>query len=189
MSTKRFIFHIILAVIFCCTAIIGPIIIDAIFVGMLVLIELMAFIIMFVPFAGTFLFRITGIDGLADGAYIDVYLADGWLHKIITFVIINAIVSGIAALIFSIPESIRIILGLGLVLFIITIALKVDNAKSDYTEEQNFISDFLPTVLGLGIACYTVFYFTTLPTAIGIILLCLSVGAFIARTILAYRKW
>ena len=80
MSVSRFVFHSILAVIFCCTAIIGPIIIDAVFIGMLALLEIIAIILLFVPFAVTFLFRITGIDGLADGEYIDVYLADGWLH-------------------------------------------------------------------------------------------------------------
>ena len=66
MSIRRFIFHLILAIIFCCTAIIGPVIIDALMVGVLVIIELIAILVLFVPFAGTFLFRITGIDGLAD---------------------------------------------------------------------------------------------------------------------------
>ena len=81
----------ILAAIFCCTAIIGPIIIDALVVGMLAIVEIMAICILFVPFAGTFLFRITGIEGLADGEYIDVYLADGWFHKFMTFFMINVI--------------------------------------------------------------------------------------------------
>ena len=179
----------ILSVIFCCTAIIGPIIIDALFVGMLAIVEIIAFMLMFVPFAGTFLFRITGIDGLADGEYIDVYLADGWLHKIITFVVINAIVSGIAGLIFSIPESIRIILGLSLLLFIITLSLKIDNAKNDYSDEQNLFSDFMPTALGFGIGAYAIFYFTSAPTVIGMILLCLTAGVFVARNILALVKW
>lgn len=189
MSTSRFIFHTVLSVIFCLTAIIGSIIIDAVMIGILAIIEIIAFILLFVPFAGTFLFRITGIDGLADGEYIDVYLADSWLHKIITFVVINAIGSGIAALIFSIPESIRIILGLSLLLFIITLSLKIDNAKGDYDDRQTLFSDFLPTILGFGIGCYTIFYFTAAPTVIGIILLCLTAGVFVARNILALVKW
>ncbi len=179
----------ILAVIFCCTGIIGPVIIDAVFIGMLALVEILALILMFVPFAGTFLFRITGIDGLADGEYIDVYLADGWLHKIITFVIIHAIAGGIAGLIFSIPTSIRVILGLSLLLFIITFSLKIDNAKSNYSDGQNLFSDFIPTILGLGIACYAIFCFTTAPTVIGLILLCLTVAVFVFRSILALAKW
>lgn len=189
MSVKRFIFHMLLAAIFCCTGIMGPVIIDAVFIGMLALVEILALILMFVPFAGTFLFRITGIDGLADGEYIDVFLADGWLHKIITFVVIHAIASGIAGLIFSIPASIRIILGLSLLLFIMTLSLKIDNAKSDYTESQNLFTDFIPTILGLGIACYTIFSFTTAPNVIGIILLCMAVAVFVARNILALAKW
>ena len=189
MSVARFVFNSILAVIFCCTAIIGPIIIDAVVVGMLAILELIAIILLFVPFAGTFLFRITGIDGLADGEYIDVYLADGWLHKLITFVVINAIIGGLAGLYFSIPESIRIILGLSLLLFIITLALKVDNAKSGYTEGQTLFSDFIPTILGAGIGFYIIFFFTSAPTVIGMILLCLTAGVFITRNILALTKW
>ncbi len=189
MSVSRFVFHSFLAVIFCCTAIIGPIIIDALFIGMLALLEIIAIILLFVPCAGTFLFRITGIDGLADGEYIDVYLADGWLHKLIAFVMINAIGGGIAGLYFSIPESIRIILGLSLLLFIITLSLKVDNAKSDYGDRELLISDFIPTVLGFGIACYAVFAFTAAPTVIGMILLCLAAAAFVARNVLALKKW
>lgn len=189
MSIPRFIFHAILSVIFCCTAIIGSIIIDAVLIGFLALIEVVAVILLFVPFAGTFLFRITGLDSMADGEYIDVYLADGWLHKIITFVVINAIISGLAGLILSIPEEVRIILGLSLLLFIITISLKIDDAKNDYTDEQTLFSDFIPTILGLGIACYAIFFFTSAPTVIGIILLCLTVAVFVARNILALKKW
>lgn len=189
MSVSRFVFHSILAVIFCCTAIIGPIIIDAVMIGILALIEIIAIILLFVPFAGTFLFRITGIDGLADGEYIDVYLADGWLHKLITFVVINAIGGGLAGLYFSIPESIRIILGLSLLLFIITLGLKVDNAKSDYTDGQALFSDFIPTILGAGIGLYIIFFFTSAPTVIGMILLCLTAGVFVTRNILALTKW
>lgn len=189
MSVKRFIFHMILAVIFCLTAIIGPVIIDAIAIGILAIIEIIAFLLLLVPGAGTFLFRITGIDGLADGEYIDVYLADGWLHKIITFLIINAIGGGIAGLIFSIPVGIRIILGLTLILFIITLSLKIDNAKSSYTDKQTLFSDFLPTILGFGIGCYTIFTFTSASSIIGVILLCLTAGAFVARNILALSKW
>ena len=189
MSVKRFIFHMILSIIFCCTGIIGPVIIDAVFIGMLAIVEIMAVILLFVPFAGTFLFRITGLDSLGDGGYIDVYLADGWLHKIITFVIINAIASGIAGLIFSIPESIRIILGLSLLLFIITLSLKIDNAKNDYSDSQNLFSDFIPTILGLGIGCYIIFSFTAAPTVIGMIVLCLTVAVFVARNILALVRW
>lgn len=179
----------IAAAIFCCTAMIGSIIIDALMIGVLALIEIIALILLFVPCAGTFLFRITGVDALGDGEYIDVYLADGWLHKIITFLVINAIGSGIAGLIFSIPESIRIILGLSLILFIITLSLKIDNAKTGYTEKQTLFSDFIPTILGFGIGCYTIFYFTTAPTVLGIILLCLAAGAFVARDVLALVKW
>lgn len=189
MSVKRFIFHMILTVIFCLTAIIGPVIIDALVIGVLAIIEIMAFILMFVPFAGTFLFRITGIDGLADGEYIDVYLADGWLHKIITFVVINAIAGGIAGLVFSIPVGIRIILGLTLILFIMTLSLKVDNAVNNYTDGQILFSDFLPTILGLGIGCYTIFTFTAAPTVIGMILLCITAGVFVARNIMALSRW
>ena len=189
MHIGRFIFHAILAIIFCLTAIIGPIIIDALMIGVLAIIELVAFIILFIPFAGTFLFRITGIDGLADGEYIDVYLADGWLHKIITFVVINAFVSGLAGLIFSIPEDIRILLGLTLVLFVITLSIKIDNAKNDYSEKNCLLSDFVPTVLGLGIGLYTIFYFTAAPTVIGIILLCLTCAVFVARNVLALTRW
>ena len=189
MSIKRFIFNTILAIIFCSTAIWGPAIIDSIFLGMLGIVEIIAILLMFVPFAGTFLFRITGVDGLADGEYIDVYLADGWLHKLITFVVIHAIVSGLAGLIFSIPTSIRIILALTLLLFIITFSLKVDNAKSHYTDKQALFTDFLPTILGFGIACYTVFYFTTAPTVIGIILACLSAVVLVARNVLALARW
>lgn len=189
MSVGRFVFHSILAVIFCCTAIIGPIIIDAVIIGILACLELIAIILLFVPFAGTFLFRITGIDGLADGEYIDVYLADGWLHKIITFVVINAIIGGLAGLYFSIPEAIRIVLGLSLLLFIITLALKVDNAKGDYTDRQTLFSDFIPTILGAGIGFYIIFYFTSAPTAIGMILLVLTAGVFVTRNILALSRW
>jgi hypothetical protein len=53
MSIKRFIFQAIMLAIFCCTAIIGPIIIDAVFIGMLAVVEIMAFIMLFVPFALT----------------------------------------------------------------------------------------------------------------------------------------
>lgn len=189
MSIGRFIYHLILAIVFCLTAIIGSVIIDALMIGILALIEIIAIILLFVPFAGTFLFRITGIDGLADGEYIDVYLADGWLHKIITFVIINAFVSGLAGLIFSIPEDIRILLGLSLVLFIMTLSMKIDNAKNGYSERECLLSDFVPTVLGLGIGFYTIFYFTAAPTVIGMILLCLCAGVFVARNVLALTKW
>jgi hypothetical protein len=189
MSVSRFTFHSILTAIFCLTAIIGSIIIDALIIGMLALLELIAVMLLFVPFAGTFLFRITGIDGLADGEYIDVYLADGWLHKIITFVVINAIIAGLGGLYLSIPESIRIIFGLSLVLFIITLGLKIDNAKSDYNDNQILFSDFIPTILGFGIGCYAIFRFTAAPTVIGIILLCLAAGVLVARNVLALRKW
>ena len=188
MSIPRFIFHMILAAIFCCTGIIGPIIIDALMIGLLIIIELIAVLLLFIPGAGTFLFRITGIDGLSDGEYIDVYLADGWLHKLITFVVINAIASGLAGLFFAIPENIRIILGLSLVLFIITVSLKIDNAKNDYEDAQMLFSDFIPTILGLGIGCYVIFFFTAAPTVIGIILLCLTAAVFVVRNILAL-KW
>lgn len=179
----------ILTLVFCLTAIIGSIIIDALLIGVLGLIEIIALLLMFVPFAGTFLFRITGIDALGDGEYIDVYLADSWLHKIITFVVINAIAGGIAGLVFTIPESIRIILALSIILFIITLSLKIDNAKAAYSDTQTLFSDFLPTILGFGIGCYTIFYFTAAPTVLGIILLCLSAGALVARDILALVKW
>lgn len=178
-----------MAIVFCLTAIIGPIIIDAVFVGLLCIIEIIAVLLLFVPGAGTFLFRITGIDGLADGEYIDVYLADGWLHKIITFVIINAIASGLAGLYFSILEGFRIMLGLSLLLFVITLSIKVDNAKSGYGERQTLFSDFIPTILGLGIGCYAIFYFTTAPTVIGIILLSLATAVFVARSIMAISRW
>ena len=135
------------------------------------------------------MFRITGLDGFSDGEYIDVYLADGWLHKIITFVVINAIAGGLAGLFFSIPEGIRIILGLSLVLFVVTLALKVDNAKSDYSDGQVLFSDFIPTILGIGIGCYTMFAFTAAPTVIGILLLCLTAAVLVARSILAFKKW
>ena len=189
MSVKRFIFNLIMAALFCLTAILGSIIIDAIVVGILAIIEIMAVLTLFVPFAGTFLFRVTGFDSLGDGTAIDVYLADGWLHKIITFVVINAIISGLAGLFFSIPVDVRIILGLGLFLFIITLAIKIDNAKSGYDEVQELISDFIPTILGLGLGCYALFSFTTAPTVIGIILLCLTGAVYIARTIFAFTKW
>lgn len=189
MSTKRFIFHAVLTLAFCLTAILGSIIIDALVVGLLSLIVIMSFIVLFVPFAGTFLFRITGIDGLADGEYIDVFLADGWLHKFITFFMMNVIASGLAGLYFSIPEGIRIILGLTLVLFMATISLKVDNAVNDYDDRQKLFSDFIPTIMGFGIGCYAIFAFTAAPTVIGIILLCLSAGVFAARNILALRNW
>lgn len=189
MSIKRFVFQAILLAIFCCTAIIGPIIIDAVFIGMLAIVEIMAFIMLFVPFAGTFLFRITGLNGMADGSYLDVYLADGWLHKIITFVIMNAIISGIAGLIFAIPESTRIVLGLCLILFIMTVALKIDNAKGDYDEREELITDFLPTLLGLGVACYVVFFYTSMPTVIGIIILCLTAVATVVRNVFAMTRW
>lgn len=179
----------ILSIIFCCTAIIGPIIIDALFVGILAIIEIIAVLLLFVPCAGTFLFRITGIDSMADGSYIDVYLADGWLHKLITFVVINAIASGLAGLYFSIPEGFRIMLGLTLILFVITLSLKIDNAKSEYNDRQLLFSDFIPTILGFGIGSYAIFYFTSAPTVIGIILLCLTGGVFMARSILALKKW
>ena len=189
MSISRFIYHMILAAIFCCTAIIGAIIIDALLIGALALIEIIAFMLLFIPCAGTFLFRITGIDGISDGEYIDVYLADGWLHKIIAFVVLNAIIGGLAGVILSIPESTRIILGLTLVLFLITLSLKVDHAKADYTEKQMLFSDFLPTILGFGIGCYAIFLYTAAPTVIGMILLCLTAGVFVARNILALTKW
>ena len=189
MSVSRFVFHSILAAVFCCTAILGSIIIDALLIGMLAIMEVIAIILLFVPFAGTFLFRITGIDCLADGEYIDVYLADGWLHKILTFVMINAIASGIAGLYLSIPESIRVVLGLSLVLFVITLSLKIDNAKSNYDDGQILFSDFIPTILGFGIGCYAVFCFTAAPTVIGIILLCLTAGVFVTRNVLAVAKW
>ena len=187
MSIPRFIFHMILAAIFCCTGIIGPIIIDAFMLGLLIIIELMVVLLLFVPGGGTLLFRITGIDGLSDGEYIDVYIADGWLHKLITFVLINAIVSGLAGLFFGIPENIRTILGLSLVLFIITVSLKIDNSKNNYSAAQTLFSDFIPTILGLGIGCYIIFFFTAAPTVIGIILLCLTAAVFVARNILALQ--
>jgi len=189
MHVGRFIFHMILTVIFCCTAIIGPVIIDWLLIGLLVIFEIMAILVLFVPFAGTFLFRITGIDGLADGDYIDVYLADGWLHKIITFLIMNAIAGGIVGLVFSIPEGVRIILGLSLILFIITLSLKIDNAKNDYTDGQNLFSDFLPTILGFGIGAYIIFTYTAMPTFIGMIILCVTAGVFILRNVLALIRW
>ena len=189
MSVKRFIFNLIMAVLFCLTAILGSIIIDAIVVGILAIIEIIAVITLFVPFAGTFLFRATGFDSLGNATAIDVYLADGWLHKIITFVVINGIVSGLAGLFFSIDPSIRVIMGLALFLFIITLAIKIDNAKSDYDEIQELLSDFIPTLLGLGLGLYAIFTFTTAPTVIGIILLCLTGAVYITRTFFAFLKW
>ena len=174
---------------FCLTGIIGSIIIDALVIGLLAIVVIMSFIVLFVPFAGTFLFRITGIDGLADGEYIDVYLADGWLHKFLAFFMMNVIASGLAGLYLGIPESIRVILGLSLILFIATISLKVDNAINDYDDGQKLFSDFLPTIMGFGIGCYAIFFFTAAPTVIGMILLCLSAAAFAARNILALRNW
>ena len=179
----------ILAAIFCCTSIIGSIIIDAMMIGVLVIIELVAILLMFVPFAGTFLFRRTGIDGLAAGEYIDVYLADGWLHKIIAFVMINGFLSGLAGLIFTIPQSIRIVLGLSFILFMMTLSMKVDNCKNDYTEKQMLFSDFLPTILGFGIGCYSIFFFTAAPTVLGIIILCLCACVYMARNVLALMSW
>ena len=102
---------------------------------------------------------------------------------------INAIGGGLAGSYFSIPESIRIILGLSLLLFIITLGLKVDNAKSDYTDGQALFSDFIPTILGAGIGLYIIFFFTSAPTVIGMILLCLTAGVFVTRNILALTKW
>lgn len=189
MHIGRFIFHMILAVIFACTAIIGPLIIDWLLIGLLAIVEIMAVLLLFVPFAGTFLFRITGIEGLADGDYVDVYLADGWLHKIITFLIINAIAGGIVGLVFSIPEGIRIILGLTLILFMITLSLKIDNAKNDYGDAQNLFSDFLPTILGFGIGAHVIFTYTAMPTFVGTIILCVTVGVFILRNVLALVRW
>ncbi len=189
MSVKRFIFNLLIAVLFCLTAILGSIIIDAIVVGILAIIEIMAVITLFVPFAGTFLFRATGFDSLGNATAIDVYLADGWLHKIITFVVINAIVSGLAGLFFSIPVDVRIIMGLGIFLFIITLAIKIDNAKGYYGEGRELFSDFIPTILGLGLGCYAIFAFTTAPTVIGIILLCLTGAVYITRTFFAFLKW
>lgn len=189
MSIKRFIFNIIASLLFCSTVIFGPVLIDAIVVGLLIIAELIVILLLFVPFSGTFLFRITGIEGLADGEYIDVFLADGWLHKLITFVILNAIIGGIASLIFSIPAGIKDILCLTLLLFIITIAIKIDNAKSDYSDAQALFSDFIPTILGLGIGCYAIFYFTTAPTVIGVIICCLASAVYIARNILALARW
>ncbi len=179
----------IMSVVFCLTAIIGPIIIDALLIGILAIIEIMAILLMFVPFAGTFLFRITGLDGLSDGSYIDVYLADGWLHKLITFVVINAILSGIATLVFSIPEGVRIVLGLSLILFIMTLSLKIDNAVNEYGNKQALFSDFIPTILGVGVGCYVIFAFTSAPTVIGVILLCLTAGVSVYRDILALSRW
>ena len=189
MSVQRFIFNLVMAVLFCLTAILGSIIIDAIVVGILAIIEIIAVLTLFVPFAGTFLFRATGFDSLGNASAIDVYLADGWLHKIITFVVINAIVSSLAGLFFSIPVDVRVILGLGVFLFIITLAIKVDNAKSCYGEGRELFSDFIPTILGLGLGCYALFSFTTAPTVIGIILLCLTGAVYITRTFFAFLKW
>ena len=189
MSVQRFIFNLIMAVLFCLTAIIGPIIIDGIVIAILAVIEIIAVLTLFVPFAGTFLFRVTGFDSIGNGTVIDVYLADGWLHKLITFVVINAIISGLAGLFFSIPVAVRIILGLGLFLFVITLAIKVDNAKTGYSEGQELFSDFIPTILGLGLGCYALFSFTAASTVIGIILLCLTGAVYIARTILAFTRW
>ncbi len=189
MSVKKFILHAILSIIFCLTAIIGPIIVDALFIGILILLEIIAFILLFVPFAGTFLFRITGIDGLADGESIDVFLADGWLHKIIAFVIINAIGAGLSSLYFTVPEGFRIMLTLILILFIITLSLKIDTVTNCYSEGQTLFSDFLPTIMGLGIGCYAIFYFTAAPVVIGIILLCLTAVTLVVRDVLALSKW
>ena len=189
MNVKRLIFNLVMAVLFCLTAILGSIIIDAIVVGILAIIEIIAVITLFVPFAGTFLFRATGFDSLGNATAIDVFLADGWLHKIITFVAINGVVSGLAGLFFSIPVAVRIVFGLGLFLFIITLAIKIDNAKSGYDDVQELISDFIPTVLGLGLGCYALFSFTAAPTVIGIIILCLTGAAYIARTIIAFVRW
>ena len=190
MNVGRFIFHTILAIIFALTATIGPIIIDGFMIAVIALIEIMAFIVLLIPFAGTFLFRITGIDGLADGEYVDVYLADGWLHKLIAFVMITAIASGIASLYFGIPEQYRIMLGLTIVLFMVTLSIKVDNATHDYSDRQNLFSDFLPTIMGFGIACYAVFYFVpTLPTVLGMILLCITAAVFMYRNIVALTRW
>ena len=189
MSVGRFIFHTILAIIFCLTAIIGPVVVDAVMVGILAIIQIMAFIVLFVPCAGTFLFRITGMDGLADGEYIDVYLADGWLHKIYAFIMITAVTSGLAGLYFSIQEGFRIMLGLTVILFMITLSLKIDNAKTGYTDKQTLFSDFIPTILGFGIACFAIFFFTSAPTVIGMIILCLTACVFMARNILALSRW
>ncbi len=178
-----------MAILFALTAIIGSIILDALFVGFLSIIVIMSFVVLFVPFAGTFLFRITGIDGLADGEYIDVYLADGWLHKFLAFFMINVIASGLAGLYFSIPDAVRTILGLSIALFLITVGLKIDNAKSDYDEKRTLFSDFLPTILGFGIACFSIFTFTAAPAVIGIILLCLATAVYVARNFLALTKW
>ena len=189
MSIGRFIFHMIMAAIFCFTAAIGPVIIDVLMIGVLAIIEIIAFLMLLVPGAGTFLFRITGVDALGDGHAIDVYLADGWLHKLITFVMINGIGAGIAGMIFSIPKEIRVVLGLALILFVITLSLKIDNAKVGYTDGQTLFSDFIPTILGLGIACFTVFRFTAAPTAVGVVLLCVTAAVFVARDVLALTKW
>jgi hypothetical protein len=189
MSVKRFIFNLIMAALFCLTAILGSIIIDGIVVGILAIIEILAVITLFVPFAGTFLFRVTGFDSLGNATALDVFLADGWLHKIITFVVINAIVSGLAGLFFSIPVDVRIILGLGLFLFVITLSIKVDNAKGYYGEAKELFSDFIPTILALGLGCYALICFTGAPIVIGIILLCLTGAVYVVRTILAFTKW
>ncbi len=189
MSVKRFIFHTILAIIFSLTATIGPVIIDAFMVAVIALIQITAFLVLLIPGVGTFLFRITGIDGLADGEYIDVYLADGWMHKLFAFVMITAIASGIAALYFGIREDFRIMLGLTVILFMITLSLKVDNATNNYTERQTLFSDFIPTILGFGVGCYAVFFFTSAPTVIGMILLCLTAVVFMTRNILALTRW
>ena len=189
MSIPRFIFSVIISLLYCSTVIFGPVLIDVISIGLLIIAELIVFLLLFVPFAGTFLFRITGIDGLADGEYIDVYLADSWLHKIITFVIMNAIIGGIASLILSIPAGVKDLLCLTLLLFIITIAIKIDNAKSGYGDGFALFSDFIPTILGLGIGCYAIFFFTAAPTVIGIILCCLTAVVYIARNIMALTRW
>ena len=102
---------------------------------------------------------------------------------------INVIASGLAGLYFSIPESVRTILGLSIALFLITVGLKIDNAKSDYDEKRTLFSDFLPTILGFGIACFSIFYFTAAPAVIGIILLCLTAAVYEARNVLALTKW
>ncbi|MBO5714706.1 MAG: hypothetical protein J6R83_04750 [Clostridia bacterium] len=61
-------------------------------------------------------------------------------------------------------------LGLTTVLFMVTLSLKIDDATHNYSDGQILFSDFLPTIMGFGIACYAVFYFVpTLPTVLGMI--------------------
>ena len=48
MSVGRFIFHTILAIVFSLTAIIGPIIIDGFMIGIIAIIEIMAFIVLLI---------------------------------------------------------------------------------------------------------------------------------------------